>query len=556
MTGAVRRRLPELAAVFVGLCWYAWAGGWRTLAPTSFDWLGGGDLTQHVMGWLFFRRSEWGLPLGRIDGFVWPSGTTVGFTDANPLLAIPAKLLSPILPRDFQYAGPWLGACFALQGFCGARLTALGSSHPLDRFLGGVLFVLAPPLLLRVGHDTLCGHFALVGLLALHLAPMPGPDAARRAVRAAGATTLLLAFVHPYLAAMAVVLTLALLARAVAAGALPRASALRAAGLLLAATVLAFAALGYFTSAPSHGTGFGLFSADLLAFVAPFGLSSFLPQPPLKLGQYEGNAYLGLGVLMLGAVAGLVAARRWRPDRAERRSLTPLLVACAVLAAFAASDQVRVGGTLVLDLRRLYGPLAGALGPFRSSGRFVWPLYYLVLAAAVLGTLRLVRRPAVATALLAAAVALQLADLARPARDRFFHERSWRPRDARWALAAGRYQHLALVPPQVVGLSGPCRGLVYEGEPWAPLAYEAYVLGMTVNSGYVARGAGERISPPCAELMREVEAGDVRPDTVYVAHGSALPQLVRAGARCGRLDGFDVCVAPGAADPFAEALGN
>jgi len=56
MTGVVRRRLPELAAALAGLCWFAWAGGWRTLAPTAFDWMGG-DLIQHVMGWLFFRRS-------------------------------------------------------------------------------------------------------------------------------------------------------------------------------------------------------------------------------------------------------------------------------------------------------------------------------------------------------------------------------------------------------------------------------------------------------------------------------------------------------------------
>ena len=99
----------------------------------------------------------------------------------------------------------------------------------------------------------------------------------------------------------------------------------------------------------------------------------------------------------------------------------------------------------------------------------------------------------------------------------------------------------------MIGLAGPCRGLVYgDAQPWAPLAYQAYTLGMTVNSGYVARGAGERIGPPCEELMGEVEAGQVRPGTIYVAHASALPPLLRAGARCGRLDGFDVCVAPGA----------
>ena len=256
----------------------------------------------------------------------------------------------------------------------------------------------------------------------------------------------MVALVHPYLGMMAVGLSLALLARATVVDALPGAAALRGAALLLAAVVLAFAALGYFTSAPSHGIGFGLYSADLLAFAAPFGLSPYLPQPALQVGQWEGNAYLGLGVLMLVCVAALLAARRWRPEPAALRSLAPLLAVCALFALLAATDQVRLGGVVVLNLRRLYRPVAGALGPFRSSGRFIWPLYYLVLAAAVLGTLRLAGRRSLATALLAAAVALQLADLSRAAHDRFFHDSSWRPRDSRWTLAAGRYQHLALVP--------------------------------------------------------------------------------------------------------------
>ncbi len=553
---AVRRRLPELAAALVGLCWYAWAGGWRTLAPTAFDWLGG-DHAQHVMGWLFFRRSAWGLPLGRIDGFVWPAGTTVGFTDANPLLALPGKVLSPLLPLDFQYVGPWLAACFALQGWCGARLTALGSARRLDRFLGGALFALAPPLLMRVGHDTLCAHFALVALLALHLAPAPDAPAAWRLARAALATTLVLALVHPYLAMMSLLLTLALLVRlAVVERALPLPAALRTGGALLGSVVVVFALLGYFTSAPSHGSGFGRFSTDLAAFANPFDVSSVLQPLGAHDGQWEGNAYLGLGGLALSAVALLLAAARWRPAHAAARALLPLLAVCGFMLVLALSDQIRLGGRLVLDLRRLYRPIVGALGPFRSSGRFVWPLYYLALAAAVLVPLRVGRhRPALASALLAAALALQVLDLAPRARDRLFHGGSWRPRDARWALAGGRYQHLALVPAQVIGVGGPC-GLGYGGrEVWAPLAYEAYALGMTVNSGYVARGASEKIGPPCAELMREVAEGVFQPGTVYVADAPLLPALERAGARCGRLDGYDVCVAPGAADPFAVALG-
>ncbi|HEX8908767.1 MAG TPA: DUF6311 domain-containing protein [Anaeromyxobacteraceae bacterium] len=547
-------RAPELLAAAFGVAWFLAAGGWRALSPTAFDWMGS-EAAQHVLGWLFFRESRWGLPLGRIDGFVWPSGTTVGFTDSNPLLALVGKLASPLLPHDFQYVGLWLAACFALQGWCGARVTAIGSARPADRFLGGALFALAPPLLQRRGHDTLCAHAALLMLLALHLAPVPDEAAARRASRGAIAVALGLCFIHPYLAVMAVALALALLVRLSAMEALlPRGAALGYAGVLVAGPAAIFALLGYFTSAPSHGTGFGLFSTDLAWPVSSFGVSAFVPAIPSLDVHWEGNAYFGAGGLALLAVALGLALRRWRPPRRRLVALAPLAIACLALFAFALSDRIRLAGHELLDLRRLYRPIGGVLGPFRSSGRFVWPLHYLALAAAVLLPLELLRdRPRLATALLAAAAALQLVDLAPRAVGQGYHDAPWRPRDPRWALAAGRYRHLALVPPQVVAIPGPCRGLVYRDDGyWAPLAYEAHALGLTVNSGYLARGAGERLGPSCEALMADVAAGALRSDTVYVPHPDQLPALQRAGARCGRLDGYFVCVAPSGA--FAQAL--
>jgi hypothetical protein len=317
-----------------------------------------------------------------------------------------------------------------------------------------------------------------------------------------------------------------------------------------------FALFGYFTSAPSHGGGFGLFSSDLLAFVNPHGASWIVPTLRVQIGQWEGNAYLGLGGIALALVAGALAAGRWRPCRRRLGVLAPVVIACALMASFSLSNVVRAGGHKVIGLGHFYRLLGGLVGPFRSSGRFIWPFYYLAVAASVIALLKLARnRPRLATFALAAAVGLQLVDLAPRALAREFEPRPWRPRSPTWLLARGRYDHLALVPPQVVGIWGPCRGMVYgDDDHWIPLAYEAYALGMTVNSGYVARGAGEIIGPPCVALEKEIDSGILRERTLYVAHATKLAAFERAGARCGRLDGYDVCVRPTPGDPFAEAL--
>lgn len=79
---------------------------------------------------------------------------------------------------------------------------------------------------------------------------------------------------------------------------------------------------------------------------------------------------------------------------------------------------------------------------------------------------------------------------------------------------------------------------------------------MTVNSGYVARGPGERLARACLELKRDLENGLLDDRTVYVVHDSALVAFERIGARCGRLDGFTVCVRSAPDEPFAAALAS
>lgn len=68
--------------------------GVKILNPTYEDWLfEGGDLTQHYLGWIFYRRSDWHFPLGLIDNILGNIKISVMYTDSLPLFAIFFKLL-------------------------------------------------------------------------------------------------------------------------------------------------------------------------------------------------------------------------------------------------------------------------------------------------------------------------------------------------------------------------------------------------------------------------------------------------------------------------------
>lgn len=90
-----------------------------------------------------------------------PSGTSIGYTDSIPLVAIPLKIVAGWLPLPMQYLGAWLVACFALQGLFGVFLAQLWTRSAMATLGAASLFVLMPTLLNRAPHPSLCAHWTV-----------------------------------------------------------------------------------------------------------------------------------------------------------------------------------------------------------------------------------------------------------------------------------------------------------------------------------------------------------------------------------------------------------
>lgn len=553
-----------LAGAF-GVLWFLLGHGDRTLNPQQVDWLMVGDWSTHLVGWLFFRNEPLGVPLGAIPSLAYPLGTTVGFTDSTPLVSLLLRPLAGVLPFPFQFVGLWFVLCFFLQGFLGSRLTALFTSRKLAQLLGGMLFALAPVLLWRLGHESLCAHWLLLGMLWVNLRDWPDAAAARRAVAVTFLLVGLSATLHPYLSVMTLGLAVAALARL---RWVDRTLSWRGLGLglggLVALLLAIFWLFGYLgTRTPSGIEGFGDVSSDLLTLVNPMEWSRLLPTWPTAHGQYEGFGYLGAGILLLlvlgvGSAGVLRGMRRseWTP--AWKRGV-PLAVCCVLLGVYALSARVTFHGRPVMDLQPLYQPVMRLVEPFRSSGRFIWPLHYALLTgsiALVLGVWR--RRPWVATGLLALGVGVQVFDLGQAlVKDRFPSQPWNRLHSAEWQRMKDDYRHLALFPPQLHDGNG--RGCPWPGAgaPFSPMfAYQAAALGMTFNSAYLARVDPEGAKAYCTALQREAERGEFQPDTVYVVHPAYLAPFLRhpEAVVCGALDGHAVCVSATKESAFRRAL--
>ncbi len=567
-----RRDAPRWASIvagaLVGALLYMRTFGWAWLDPTAIDWLMQGDLAQHYTGWAFFRQEPWQWPPGAIEKLRYPVGTSVFFTDAHPLLALLLKPFASLLPQPFQYIGLTYLMSWTLMGATAAGVLRLavpaGTSLDSQRALlvpalAALMAVLSPVLVMRIGHDTLTAQWLVLAALGLAIwRAQQTPDRRNGEPRArlgwcilAGIASL----THLYLLAMVLAVFCADRLQGVLFDRSLRGRTAIVDGLCVLTTAIpALWLAGAFTvpgdQALDHDNP-GRWSADLTSLVDTHGASNLAPWLPrwsmTRPEQWEGWAYLGAGVLLAIVLAVVVIFYQRDARRLLQRSAA-LWLAAAAMFLFALSPVVTAAGNTLLELeglRRL--PLYSL---FRSCGRFVWPLHYLLLLASLLVLARAGRRLAVP--LLAVVCLLQIYDLRL--HDSFGQRRVAAPKivaatwsDPRWAeLAAGR-EHVELV-------SGD--GCGKQGAPWLPATQLALRHGMTVNSGYLARLHGSRWHRYCT-LQRELLAtGARRNDTLYLVHADDLDAFVSEASvsmRCDFIEGQNACVVDPAQPPGAAA---
>lgn len=525
--------------------------GPQLLAPGNIGWLMRPDSQMYYLAFEHFRREPWQWPPGAILGVGHPVGTSIGNSDAVPLVAFAIKALNPWLPSPFQFLGVWLFICFVLQGVFGALLARQVTGDRRLQALSGALFVLTPALVHRVGHAALCAHWTVLATVMLL---MQGHGVSRSRYLAWILLSAVTAAINPYLAM--IVVGVALCAVMTGKGAGP-AGAARAAGQatgILAAVAGILWATGIFTvrgSAMRFG-GFGLYSMNLLSPVITLGYSRLFPSlPVVQDGQAEGFIYFGAGWGLLVACALVLRARRGPASP----PLAWAWLGVGLLTALAVSTTVTAGPYVLADVSR-WAP--GFVDAVRSSGRFAWLPLYLTFAL-VVRLLVVHLRPSVAAGVLLVAVALQLVDLEGAYARIHRRERSdaWTLYDDPlkspvWDAAMAAHAHLVMAPPDMCASTWPD-----PAGPHLPFSMLAARHGATVNSGFSGRFDIDQVLAYCGSLREDLAGGRFDAGALYVLSPAERDRVARAGhaaaLRCAELDGFTACATPDGAARWQEA---
>lgn len=405
-----------LVSGFIGVITFIFLYGLKVLNPFYTDWLlGRGDLSQHYLGWEFYRKSQWFFPFGLTDQLAYPDKTSVIFTDSIPLLAVPFKLFRSILPKNFQYFGWWGLACFFLQGYFAAKILRALHVNRVVCVISSVFFSTAPILLYRMYmHTSLGGQWLVLLSIYLYVQHDKQYNRIGKTSLQWGVVGFLIAAVHLYFlpmcgifAGMYVFMSFIREKKFRVKYVVPLCTFL---GALLLNTYL----LGGFSSSARTGSsGLGEFSFNLNGFVNPLGYSKLLP----NLSQYhvcqsEGMAYLGIGMilLLLFAVVGYLWNKRLGAVK-EIIDHADYLFIAIVLILFSASPVVTFGEKIVWNIS-CPEKIWNYWETFRSSGREIWGVYYLLMIAAIVGVTRCFqKRRGTSTLFVSLCVMIQIFDL-------------------------------------------------------------------------------------------------------------------------------------------------
>jgi len=486
--------------------------GTGTLDTGRVDWLFNlGDNAQHYLGWVFYRNDPWMFPIGFSCSLGYPTGTCMCFTDSIPLIAIPLKLISFLLPATFQYFGWWTLLNFVLQGAFAALILYEVSRRRLAALIAPLFFCLADIFLFRVFRYTpLSGQWIVLFAIYLYFLNKKDEQNNHLWPLVHGMAVLIQGyfFVMTFVIFCGTLLERYLKDRKI----LP---ILKEFAISLGSTAILMWLVGFFTaSVDMSDEGLGYFKANLNAFFNPLsGWSRFFSPLPLAEGTYPLNVnYLGLGIILL-FLLGLVSWFFWK-----KKSLRQILVGniglfiiIPVLVIFALSNVVTFNDRILFSYT-LPEPLLRLWGVFRGTERMLWPVFYLVFIFAISQTVNISRRNWVGGLILLAAFGVQLTEV-MPQLQRF-HTEFAEPQGKQttlksdfWSDAASQFNSVVILPLSL--------------QNWDRLTQYAAENHMRINYSYYARYSPS-IGPAAAKKEKELKNGDTLTGEMYIIKSPEL----------------------------------
>lgn len=376
--------------------------GVEVLNPCNTDLvLMGGDLTQHYLGWQYYRNADWQFPIGLMNNCMHPFNTSIIFTDSIPLLAVLLKPFSALLPEKFQYLGFYAFSSFVLQGVLAAAIIKKYIKDDVEVIILSVFFIFMPVVFPRIlAHTALASMWlVLLGLIVVIYKDKMFYNL-KRSVLIWAFIGFLCSSIHIYYVPMLGIVAVGFackefkISKKSSKNTFSKIINVFAPLIAYILSSLLFVYLwGGFSEELGEkvkSVGFSFFSFNINSFFNSLGASDVLPELPIKMPQrFESFSYLGLGVLILFFISFVLFLKNYNFKKFfknhlfdENENLLPFTI-ISVLSLFASlSNNISFGSKNILKYP-IPEFVENLWSNFRATGRFIWPCMCIIFIFAL-----------------------------------------------------------------------------------------------------------------------------------------------------------------------------
>jgi hypothetical protein len=231
---------------------------------------------------------------------------------------------------------------------------------------------------------------------------------------------------------------------------------------------------------------------------------------------------------------GLARWKRWSPPLAA--PYRPLLAICILMMIFAWSGRVTFGGNTILILDKAYRALEPLPSTFRTSGRFVWPLYYAMWLYFITVITRSLK-PRWAMVILLLAFVIHWTEFSPWFENRFGGSaptHRYQTGLATNQIDLDHFRNLYYAPkivPKVKCIIG-----IGDQDASRMIFYQATLHKMNINFAYAGRAPQAMIDRECEDLDERIREKIIASDTLYVVDAGAKERfLAIPGIHCSSL---------------------
>lgn len=508
----------------VGVIVYLAIFGIAVLDVTNVDWLMPNgktvcDLTQHYLGWVNYRNSPWHFPLGLMDNVVYPDLISVIYMDALPLFSFLFKLVSPILPQQFQFFGLFGLLCYFLQGYFAAVIIMRYTKDFWYTVICNFFFVGSNIMVYRMFYHTgLAAQWLILASLAVWIYQERYENTCKWAM-VWSVLTVIAMLIQMYLVPMVWGIMICSLIEYVL-----KTKKIKTVLISVISVAGSFVLTGwvfglFYGEVSAISAGIGVYSFNLNGFwntIVP-GWHSFLkPSELISQFQYEGYAYLGMGIFVLLILDGLVLAGRCVMKRIGlsewvRIHKSRLIAVCVMLTGFtvfALSPYISYGTKMIIV--PVWQKILHLWGIFRATGRMIWPVwYFIVFMSLILWYKNLKEKKFVMYSILGMLLIVQIVDFMPLYKEKYQVTHSLKQGEAytllssgAWSEIADKYEHIIFYPDTEKYIYGTFEGNLFTTEMLA------YVINnnMTSNIAFLSRNISEHVDKETLAVFESYKA--------------------------------------------------